>query len=285
MAKKNKSKPMTSKEKRDWLKSNSEKLVEKTFENLEDNFKNIEKDYKAVYNELIANIVKALEDHIINGEVTSPLMLQNKFVQIVQLAVGQLTLLDKSHDEYLRKLLKSYHVSITEYQIGLIKSARENGVLFNKFEFNETALQFALQFPYQEYDFVTGLGIGTIKVQNRLNKILVEKVFQGTSISKIIPQIEEAFNVKRNIAERIARTETSRVLNQASLNTYKQAGIGKVKWLDSTEAIKGSTIKKALVCKDCREVATHNNGIYTIDEVPPIPLHPHCRCTVTPVIE
>lgn len=285
MAKKNNSKPMTSQEKRDWLKANSERLVAKTFKNLEDNFKTIEKDYKSVYNELIANLSKAIEDHIVNDEIVSPMMLQNKFVQIVQLAVGQLTLLDDSHDKYLRKLLRSYHVKVTEYQIGLIKMARDEGILFTKFELNETALNMAMEFPYQEYSFVTGLGKGTFKVQDRLNKLLVDKVFTGTSVAKLIPKIEEAFNVKQHIAERIARTETSRVLNQASLNTYRQAGLNKVRWLDSTEAIKGSTIKKALVCNECREVATHNGGIYGIDEVPQIPLHPHCRCTVTPVIE
>lgn len=283
--KKNNSKPMTSQEKRDWLKANSERLVNKTFKNLEDNLKSIEKDYKAVYNELIANLSKAIEEHIVNGEINSPMMLQNKFVQIVQLAVGQLTLLDDSHDKYLKKLLRSYHTTITEYQIGLIKMARDEGILFTKFELNETALNMAMEFPYQEYQFVTGLGKGTFKVQDRLNKLLVNKVFEGTSVAKLIPQIEEAFNVKRHIAERIARTETSRVLNQASLNTYRQAGLTKVKWLDSTEAIKGSTKKKALVCKECREVATHNGGIYEINEVPQLPLHPHCRCTVTPVLE
>lgn len=283
--KKNNSKPMTSQEKRDWLKANSERLVNKTFKNLEDNFKSIEKDYKAVYNELIANLSKAIEEHIVNGEINSPMLLRNKFVQIVQLAVGQLTLLDDSHDKYLRKLLRSYHVKITEYQIGLIKMARDEGILFTKFELNETALNMAMEFPYQEYQFVTGLGKGTFKVQDKLNKLLVNKVFEGTSVAKLIPQIEEAFNVKRHIAERIARTETSRVLNQASLNTYRQAGLNKVKWLDSTEAIKGSTKKKALVCKDCREVATYNGGIYGIDEVPQLPLHPHCRCTVIPVLE
>ena len=285
MAKKNKKSPMTNKQKRDWLKANSEKLVFKTFKNLEDNFKTIEKDYKSVYNELIANMTKAIEEQIVNGEIQSPMMLQNKFVQIVQLAVNQLTLLDVDHNKYLNKLLKNYHVTISEYQVGLIKSARDNGILFTKLELNEEALNIALQFPYKEYDFVTGLGKGTFKVQDRLNKLLVQKVFTGTSVAKLIPQIEDAFNVKRNIAERIARTETSRVLNNASLNAYRQAGLNKVKWLDSTEAIKGSRKKKALVCADCRKVATTNGGIYSMEELPPIPLHPHCRCTVTAVVD
>ena len=271
--------------KKAWLEAQSEKLVHKTFKNLEDNFKDIEDDYKEVYNELIANITKAVEQHLINEEITSPMLLQNKFVQIVQKSVSQLTALDNSHDDYLRRLLENYHITITEYQIGLMKLARDEGILFKNMELNETALNVALQFPYKDYDFLTGLNKGTFKVQDRLNKLLVNKVFTGTSVAKLIPQIEDAFNVKRNIAERIARTETSRVLNTACLNTYKQAGLEKVKWLDSTEAIKGSKKKKALVCRDCRDVATRNGGIYYIYEVPSLPLHPHCRCTVTPVVE
>lgn len=283
--KKSKSKPMTSQQKRDWLKANSEKLVRKTFENLEDNFKAIEKDYKAVYSDIITNLSKAIEDHIVNDEIQSPMMLQNKLVQIVQLAVNQLTLLDINHDKYLKKLLRSYHVTITDYQIGLIKLARDEGILFTQFELNETALHFASQFPYKEYDFVTGLNNGTFKVQDKLNKLLSQKVLNGTSVTKLIPEIEKAFNIKTHIAERIARTETSRVLNNATLNVYKQAGLNKVKWLDSTEAIKRANYSKTAVCKECREVATHNGGVYTFEELPQIPLHPHCRCTVTPVVD
>lgn len=271
--------------KRGWLQANSENLVHKTFKNLEDNFKEIEDDYKNVYNGLIADLTKAIEQHLINEEITSPMLLQNKFVQIVQNTVSRLTSLDSEHDDYMRRLLQNYHTTITEYQIGLIKLARDEGILFRDMELNETALNVALQFPYKDYDFVSGFNRGTFKVQDRLNKLLVNKVFTGTSVNKLIPQIEDAFNVKRNIAERIARTETSRVLNTASLNAYKQAGIEKVKWLDSTEIIKGSKYGKALVCGDCRKVATTNGGIYPINEVPSLPLHPHCRCTVTPVVE
>lgn len=284
MAKK-KNKPMSTQQKRDWLKANSEKLVKKTFENLEDNFKAIDKDYKAVYTDVITNLSKAIEDHIVNDEIKSPMMLQNKFVQIVQLAVNQLTLLDTSHDKYLKKLLRSYHTTITDYQIGLIKMARDEGILFTELELNETALNIASQFPYKEFDFVTGLNNGTFKVQDKLNKILSQSVITGASIPKVVPEIEKAFNIKRHIAERIARTETSRVLNTATLNVYKQAGLNKVKWLDSTEAIARSKYSKTVVCKDCREVATTNNGVYTFEELPQLPLHPHCRCTVVPIVE
>lgn len=279
-----KNKPQTSQQKKEWLKRHSERLVESTFKNLEDNFKVIENDYKIVYSDIVSKLVKIVEEHLVNGIITNPIIFQNKYVQIVQLAVGQLTLLDNKHDEFLRDLLKDYHETITDYQIGLIKLAREEGILFRELELNETALSMAVQFPYKDYPFVSSLAKGTIKVGEKLNLILANKVIEGTSIADIIPKIEEAFNIKRHEAERIARTETSRVLNQASLNVYKSAGLTKVKWLDSTEAIKGSTIRKAKVCKECREVATHNGGIYDITEVPQLPLHPHCRCTITPVL-
>lgn len=281
---KRKNKPLTNQQKKEWLERHSERLVEATFKNLEDNFKLIENDYKVVYHEVVTKLVKVVEDYTIGGKINNPLLFQNKFIQIIQLAVGQLTLLDSKHDEVLRKLLKEYHTTITDYQIELVKLAREEGILFTEKELNETALSMAIQFPYKDYPFVSALAKGTIKVGEKLNIMLANKIIEGTSVAKLIPQIEEAFNLKRYEAERIARTETSRVLNQASLNVYKSAGLSKVKWLDSTEAIKGSTVKKAIVCKDCRKVATTNGGIYEIDNVPPLPLHPHCRCTITPVL-
>lgn len=278
-------KRLTNKQKQEWLKAHSERLVQKTFKNLEDNFNTISKDYEAVYLELIANVSKAVEETLVDNSISSPMLLQNKLMMLVQQAVTRLTLLDKQHDTYLQKMLKDYHTTITAYQIDLIKKAREEGILFSKVELNETALQMAIQFPYQEYSFVTGLNNGTFKVHDKLNKLLANKILDGTSVVKLSKEIEATFNIKKHVAERIARTETSRILNQASLNTYKQAGLTKVKWLDSTEAIKSSRRNKTLVCKDCRKVATHNGGIYPIDEVPSLPLHPYCRCTVTPVVE
>ena len=278
-------KRLTNKQKQEWLKSHSERLVRKTFKNLEDNFNTIPKDYTAVYNELMTNLSKAVEESLSGNSINSPILLQNKLMLLVQQAVTRLTQLDVQHDTYLQKILKDYHTTITSHQINLIKKAREEGILFSELELNETALQMAIQFPYQEYTFVAGLNKGTFMVQDKLNKLLANKILDGTSVVKLSKEIEATFNIKKHIAERIARTETSRVLNQASLNTYKQAGLTKVKWLDSTEAIRSSKRNKTLVCKDCRKVATHNGGIYPIDEVPSLPLHPHCRCTVTPVIE
>lgn len=283
--KKNNSTPRTNEERREWLKSTSEKLVNSTFKNLEENFKLIEKEYNQVYNEIVTKLVKLTEESIKDGKITSPTLYQNKFAQIVQQAVIQLTQLDDSHGDYLSKLLENYHETISSYQAGILKLAREEGILFREKELNESALSIAVQYPYEKYPFKSALAKGTVKVGEKLNILLANKIIEGTSVVKLIPKIEEAFNLKRYEAERIARTETSRVLNNASLNVYKHAGIQKVKWLDSTEAIKGSKIKKALVCGECRKVATFNDGVYSMEELPQIPLHPHCRCTITPVVE
>lgn len=274
----------TNQQRRDWLKASSERLVEKTFKNMEDNFKAISNDYKLVYTDLVTKLLKAIDNHLRDGSIASPIMFQNEYSHLVQLAVIQLTQLDNKHDKYLNEMFEDYHKTVTDFQIELLKEAREKGILFKELELNETALSMAIQFPYKEYPFVSYLAKGTIKVGEKLNLILANKILNGTSVNKIIPEIEEAFNLKRHEAERIARTETSRVLNQASLNVYKNAGLAKVKWLDSTEAIKGSTIKKAKVCGECRKVATTNGGIYDIENVPQLPLHPHCRCTITPVL-
>lgn len=280
---KNKKIPKTNKERQQFLIKESEKLVASVFSNLEDNLLAIARDNQAVYVNVVSKLVKEIEKFTVNGDIVSPNLLVNNLRVIVQEAVATLTLMDKKHDAYLNEVMADYYNTIVNHQVDLIKFAKENDIILT--EVSEVATNIATNFPYEKYPFVTGLGKGTFYVGDKLNILITNKVLNGLSTVKLANEIEEIFNVKTNIARRIARTETSRVLNQANKTVYQRAGVNKVKWLDSTEAIKGSKKTKALVCSECRKVATTNGGIYNINELPPLPLHPHCRCTITPIVE
>ena len=74
-------------------------------------------------------------------------------------------------------------------------------------------------------------------------------------------------------AEMIARTEKTRLLNQAKLNTFKENG---VEWIDFI------TRKDARVCSYCLEIEADNphrlDQIEESDKMPPV--HPRCRCII-----
>ncbi len=69
----------------------------------------------------------------------------------------------------------------------------------------------------------------------------------------------------------IARTETSRALNEGTMNAYRNYGVRLVDWITAdNKDFEG-------VCDDCIEM--YENNPHNIDYVD-IPMHPNCRCTI-----
>lgn len=72
---------------------------------------------------------------------------------------------------------------------------------------------------------------------------------------------------------RLTRTETSRVINTASLRAYESGGISYVEWV---------TAEDERVCEICRP---RDRKIYEISLAPSCPDHPNCRCVLIPYIK
>lgn len=79
---------------------------------------------------------------------------------------------------------------------------------------------------------------------------------------------------QRYVAERLARTETARVQFAAQKMSVIQGGYKYVKWFAEGEA-----------CKVCKAIAGddvgYGDGIYPYNEVPDIPVHPNCMCSIS----
>lgn len=80
---------------------------------------------------------------------------------------------------------------------------------------------------------------------------------------------------QRYVAERLARTETARVQFEAQQKSIFDAGYKYVKWMAEGSA-----------CKFCREIAYKDNGydedgVYKVKNVPDIPVHPNCMCSIS----
>lgn len=71
------------------------------------------------------------------------------------------------------------------------------------------------------------------------------------------------------VAHRLAKTETARVQFQAQLDQLHRYDIKRVEWIAEPTA-----------CSICAAIEAKNKGLYPIDEVPEIPVHPNCRCTI-----
>lgn len=75
--------------------------------------------------------------------------------------------------------------------------------------------------------------------------------------------------------ERIARTETARVQYTSAMALFKEQKQEYVLW-----------IAEGAACRTCLSIAEYDDlgeqGVYRIKDVPEIPVHPNCRCSIAP---
>ena len=106
----------------------------------------------------------------------------------------------------------------------------------------------------------------------RVEQDVTRIVIMGESPKKIKMALMKDFNVGWNEADRLIRTEVSRVFNKASFEKYKKTG--------TTEFVV-LVHKDDRTCDQCQELA---NKVFFIDReplVPELPVHPNCRCTLS----
>ena len=113
----------------------------------------------------------------------------------------------------------------------------------------------------------------------RLDEVISTGILRGDNPSEMArqlkQQVRDTVTNHRYVTERIARTESARAQFNAQKALIKQNGYRYVKWYAEPGA-----------CKICREIADSDRydlgfGVYPVDEVPSIPAHPNCRCSIS----
>ncbi|UOQ47747.1 phage head morphogenesis protein [Gracilibacillus caseinilyticus] len=92
----------------------------------------------------------------------------------------------------------------------------------------------------------------------------------GDGIDKMGRRLNKQFNSKAYQAQRLLRTETARVIDQAQQEIYQDSGVVKyVQWVATLEE------------NTCEECANLDGERFKLDNPskPTIPRHPNCRCT------
>lgn len=128
----------------------------------------------------------------------------------------------------------------------------------------------------QSFSKLKGLSEATM---DTIFDTLAQGMAEGRSpkqIARMIADRVDAVGIKR--ARVIARTEVIRAHAQATLNTYKEAGVEGVK-----VQVEFTTAQDNAVCPRCQEL---EGKVYTIEEAEGvIPVHPNCRCAWLPVVD
>ena len=111
----------------------------------------------------------------------------------------------------------------------------------------------------------------------RLDIGLTNMLIQGWNPNKMAGDLKKMlsseFKKATYATQRLARTESARVQFAAQMDSFNKYGFDYVQWHAEPSA-----------CKDCQYIAEsgkEGKGIYKIDDVPSIPAHPNCRCSVS----
>ncbi|GKS80724.1 phage head morphogenesis protein [Ligilactobacillus pabuli] len=111
----------------------------------------------------------------------------------------------------------------------------------------------------------------TDELKARLDVLLTNNRIKGENPDKIARRLRDLVSDQfagqaKYVTERIARTESTRLIGEAQKESYKKYGIKFVKW-----------IAEASACDFCEDIAhggKDGEGVYKIDNVPAYPRHP-----------
>ena len=113
----------------------------------------------------------------------------------------------------------------------------------------------------------------------QLDQVISTGIIQGQNpremATKLKANVAKTITNYRYVTERLARTESARVQFRAQLDSLIQYDYKYCKWHAEPSA-----------CKACLEIVNNDpdgngRGVYEVDDVPNIPVHPNCRCSIS----
>lgn len=104
-----------------------------------------------------------------------------------------------------------------------------------------------------------------------LSQMLVQGLSPLTIARELRKHLQDTVQSAKYVSERLARTESARAQTLAQRDCYTDLGVKQVRWVAEPSA-----------CKTCTAIATEHDGIYSLNDVPAIPVHANCRCSMAP---
>lgn len=150
---------------------------------------------------------------------------------------------------------------------------RQAGIL-NKHRLNDVkgAVNSVVNASFQGATWSQRIWANNDNLKSRLEQLLTKSMVQGINpkvlARDLSDQFKKEFNNSRYMAERLMRTETARVQDEAQRRSFEKNGIEYVVWVNEPDA-----------CENCIDIANANDGIYPLNKVPGIPVHANCRCS------
>lgn len=259
-----------------------EKFIVKRLKEMEsDLLDKADKNYRSTNKLIIAKIRQIFRKHDAMPEVFKYLVIKQELERekVFQQINRRYAVIGKEFSTFLKGSLKDNFEEAVAHSNYSVKTVRKGLKSFEP--------------TYQEVaDIEDDWRRRTNKHSANINTIINQGITNHDTADMIADKLSKETDMQVYEAKRLARTETSKVLNHASLLVFKGMGVKRVQWLDSTETVSLVSKKKGKstrVCSYCRSYATggkEGKGIYPANKLPsPIPAHPNCRCTIAPVLD
>jgi len=135
----------------------------------------------------------------------------------------------------------------------------------------------ACAYPWSGASFSERIWTNTDALARELRETITVGLIRGTGIDEMTRSIRDKMGVSFSAAERIIRTETARVVEDAELQSYKDCGIDRYEILVQLDE---------RTCKTCgpKDGQQHAVKSARMGENYP-PFHPRCRCTTVAVFD
>ena len=190
------------------------------------------------------------------------------------------SLLDSINTELI-KVAGEAQVVLEDYILGLYtKEHKEFLELFgieNKEYINENILNNIVNYPYAGKQFSDRIWANKDALINYIEQDLATGLIRGLSIQKIAKNLMDRLETAYYQSERLVRTETNYILNQAHMQGYKDAGLKRYR------------IDAHLDARTSKICTRMNNQVFNMEDaivgVNMPPFHPNCRTRIVPVVE
>lgn len=183
----------------------------------------------------------------------------------------RLTQLGLDQQKALTNKLSSDYNRETSRQMGILSgTAKED--LFRKADTMKT-----LYVQIGGADFSDRIWANVDRLKAGLDGVIASELIAGKNprdvADKLNSYVKNDFQNADYASERIARTETARIQYVAAVNAIKGYGYDYARWY-----------AEPVACKICAGIADYDDGygrgIYPLKDLPEVPEHPNCRCSV-----
>jgi len=139
---------------------------------------------------------------------------------------------------------------------------------------NKQLVEKAITYPWSGSDFKTRSVKNKEYLARRIRDTITRGFVDGKSVSEMTKELKTVTETSAYEARRLIRSETSHIINSATHDRYKMAGIEKVQFLAAADEV---------TCDDCGEL--DGGEPFILGQEPMLPIHPNCRCTYVPYFE